>query len=95
MSSNSAKDLEKMFDVTEEQIASWDEMACEGNLPGIPAGEITRGPGRPKITDEDLVMMSFRITKSQKNELEKKSREKGITVSTYIRDVIDKDLRVS
>lgn len=30
----SAKELEKMFDVTSEQIQQWDEMLVNGKIPG-------------------------------------------------------------
>ena len=81
-------ELERKFGVSSEQLSEWDEMACQGELVGEWSGDVVRGPGRPRVLDEEQVIISLRIPLSKKEELEKLSKQKGMTMSSFIRDVL-------
>lgn len=54
-----ADELEKIFNVTPEDIERWDTDAKSGVLPGAPSGDVLEGSGRPMISvirnGQDLV----------------------------------------
>ncbi len=81
-------ELESKFGVSSEQLSEWDEMACRGELAGEWSSDVVRGPGRPRIMDEEQVTISLRIPLSKKEELEKVSKQNGMTMSSFIRDVL-------
>jgi hypothetical protein len=88
-----ATDLEQSFDVTPEQLSEWDKMACNGQLPGNNwSTDVIRGPGRPRVLDEDQVTVSFRIPYAQKEKLERISDANDITMSTLIRQTLEREL---
>lgn len=69
----------------------FDEMAKEyeeGAWSGI--GEVTMG--RPKLYDEDLETISFRLPKSRIAAVEAVAKKRGISKSEFYRRAIDREL---
>lgn len=86
-------ELEQAFGVTSDQLSEWDKMACKGELPGDNwSTDVIKGPGRPRVLDEDQVTISFRIPYAQKEKLERISEANDITMSTLIRQTLEKEL---
>lgn len=69
----------------------FDEMAKEyeeGTWSGL--GEVTMG--RPKIYDEDLETVSFRLPKSRIAAVEAVAKKRGMSKSEFYRRAIDREL---
>lgn len=84
----SAKELEKLFDVDEESLKAMEMQAAAGVLPGKPAGETLRGPGRPKLSDDDTELLSVKLPAGMKAQLAKRAASDGVAVSAYVRRVL-------
>lgn len=73
--------------VTEGMFQEWCDSYDKGCLPD---GYEVEGPvmGRPRLFDEEMVSLAVRLTKSQKQRLEQRAKEKGLTTSAYVRDLL-------
>lgn len=73
--------------VTEGMVQEWCDAYDKGCLPD---GYEVEGPvmGRPRLFDEEMVSLTVRLTKSQKQLLEQRAKEKGLTTSAYVRDLL-------
>lgn len=73
--------------VTEGMVQEWCDAYDRGCLPD---GYEVEGPvmGRPRLFDEEMVSLTVRLTKSQKQSLEQRAKELGITTSAYVRDLL-------
>lgn len=78
-------ELEGMFGVTGDQIAEWDAMAERGILPGEASGKVVRGPGRPQMCGEDLVSVTFRVPRSQRDAIDRRARSLNESRSEFLR----------
>ena len=87
-----AEELEAMFGVTASQIEEWDALATEGRLPGTASGEVTRGPGRPQLYGEDLVSVTFKVPRSQRDAIDRRANSLGESRSEYLRRTTARDL---
>ena len=87
------KELERMFNVTSEEIEKWDEEACNGILPGKSRGDVIVGPGRPKVFWEKTQQIGFREPESKARIISKRANSLGIKRSEYLRRLVDEDLR--
>lgn len=70
---------------------TWDAMAAEyetGQRSGV--GEITMG--RPKIYDEDMETVSFRLPRSRIEAIEAVVARRGETKSDFYRKAVDREL---
>jgi hypothetical protein len=63
----------------------WESGQWAGHL-----GEITMG--RPKLYDEDLGTVSFKLPKSRIAAIEQSAKQRGITKSEFLRDAVDREL---
>lgn len=59
--------------------------ASKGNYPGSPGDWKVRPQGRPKLADEELVTVAFKIPVSQRDVLDKKAELEGLSRSQYLR----------
>ena len=85
-----AAELEKMFDVTAEQIAEWDEMLVRGDIPGVPVGEVV--VGRPLKFGEHLKLVGFKETELKIEQMDERANSLGMRRSDYLRWLVDRDL---
>lgn len=79
-------DINKLFGVNEDQL---DHMAAEyesGDWNGS-VGPVV--PGRPRIYDEELETISFRLPKSRVNAIDAKAKRNGETRSQFLRQAVD------
>lgn len=59
---------------------------------GTWSGVAQVSPGRPRIYDEDMATVSFRLPKSRIEAIEEAARRNGISKSQFFRDAIDRAL---
>ena len=69
----------------EEMAEAWEDDTWEGRLTAITAG-------RPRIFDEELVNVTFRIQKSRLETIETIAKRKGETRSEYLREAVTRAL---
>ena len=81
--------LNKEFGVTEEQLDAWAEEYENGTWKGH-LGEIT--PGRPRLYNEDLETISFRLPRSRINAIDAVIARKGGSRSDFLREAVDREL---
>ncbi|HBT95613.1 MAG TPA: toxin-antitoxin system antitoxin subunit [Coriobacteriia bacterium] len=84
--------LSEKFNVTEEQLDAWAKEYEEGTWKGR-LGEVTMG--RPRIYDEDLETISFRLPVSRINAIEAVTTRKGKSRSEFLREAVDMALIAS
>lgn len=87
------EELIEKYGFTPEEIARMeavsDALTEKGELP--PAKKV-RFIGRPTLTDEKLVTVSFKVPESDIKQLAKKLDQTGQTRSQYLRSLIERDL---
>ena len=74
--------------VTPEMLDEWCAAYESGSLP---KGYSYDGPtrvGRPRLANEQMATMTIRIPLSQKEALAKAAKEKGMSFSGYVREVL-------
>ena len=86
------EELEKMFNVTTEQLDVWERDASEGVLHGKPSGEVVFGPGRPSMFGEDTKQIGFREPLTKINMISLRAKNLGLRRSDYLRSLVDEDL---
>lgn len=89
-----SKELEEMFGVTGEELGEWEAMATAGVMPGEPSGEVVRGPGRPQLYNEDLVSVTFRVPRSQRDAIDRRAHSLNESRSEYLRRMTAEDVAV-
>ncbi|WP_167145825.1 CopG family transcriptional regulator [Actinomyces sp. ZJ308] len=77
--------------LTDEEIESLAQAAERGNYPGTP-GEFIISPGRPRISDEELVTIAFKVPRSHRDALDRKAEARGETRSEFMRETLEKAL---
>ena len=84
--SKSAKDNITMTDEMIEKLAEeWENDTWSGHLDKVVMG-------RPRISEEDLVNVTFRIPKSRLTSIERIANENGETRSEFLRNAVDRAL---
>ena len=87
------EELIEKYGFTAEEIAHMeavsDALTEKGELP--PAKKV-RLIGRPTLTDEKLVTVTFKVPESDIEQLAKKLDQTGQTRSQYLRALIERDL---
>lgn len=69
--------------------ADFERLAVEaerGEYPGVPGEWLVRPQGRPRISSEDLVLVSCKIPRSQRDAMDRKAHEQGSTRSEWMRE---------
>ena len=85
-----AKELEKKFGVTAEELEERAKAYESGNWP---PGKTTR-MGRPPFSEDDeLESVTFRISKSRIRAIEMITAERGGSRSEFLREAVDKALK--
>lgn len=83
------KDINELLGMTEEELereaAQFESGAWEGGLRSISVG-------RPRLYDEDMGTVSFRLPASQQQAVAAASERLGISRSEFFRNAIDHEL---
>jgi hypothetical protein len=83
-------ELNAKFGVTEDQLEAW---AAEYDNETFNANDLGAATlGRPKIYNEDLETVSFRLPLSRIDAVEQTSKRLGISKSDFFRRAIDREL---
>jgi len=90
MMDKKAAELEKMFDVTSEQLDVWEQAFARGELPGVAMGEII--VGRPLKFGETLQFVGFKDTPCKVKAMDERAAQLGMSRSDYLRNLVLKDL---
>jgi hypothetical protein len=83
------EEIDRLFGVTDRQLDSMAEEYENGTWKGRVG---TVRPGRPRVFDEELETISFRIPKSRVQEIDRSARERGESRSQFLRRTIDQAL---
>ncbi|MFT9007954.1 MAG: hypothetical protein ABF489_00435 [Bifidobacterium sp.] len=83
------EEINKLFGVTDRQLDTMAEEYENGTWKGH-VGTIR--PGRPRVFDEELETISFRIPKSRVQEIDRSAKEHGESRSQFLRRTIDQAL---
>lgn len=86
----SAAELEKLFEVTAEEIDKWASDAENGIYPGAPKGEII--VGRPLLFGQALKPVTFKETEAKIAAIDKRAKSLQMSRSDYLRHLVDQDL---
>ncbi|WP_055426728.1 ribbon-helix-helix protein, CopG family [Bifidobacterium aesculapii] len=80
------EEINKLFSVTDEQL---NHMAAEYESGDWEGGVGSVVPGRPRIYDEEMETISFRLPKSRVNAIDAKAKRNGETRSQFLRQAVD------
>ena len=75
--------------------AYFDKLADEaeaGNYPGEPGEWIVRPQGRPQLCAEELVTVTFKVPRSQRDAIDRRARSLNESRSEYLRRMTALDL---
>ncbi len=89
-----ARELEKMFDITPDEIAKIDSDALKGKLQGRAIKTVT-GPGRPPIYDEPMRQVTFKEPDHRLKAIDRRAEQLGLRRSDYLRQLVENDLECS
>ncbi len=81
--------------VDEAYFEKLSDAASSGDYPGEPGEWIIKPQGRPRLCDEELVSVTFKIPKSQRDALDKKAKSFNESRSEYLRRITSRDLIAS
>ena len=84
--------LKDGFVLTDEMIEEIADKAERGELPGKPGRFIIAPPGRPRLSDEELVTIAFKVPASRRDQIDAAAASKGQTRSEFLRDVLEQAL---
>ncbi len=74
--------------LTDEDFERMAEDAEKGNYPGEPGEWIVRPQGRPRLSNEELVTIAFKVPASERDALDRKAAEHSQTRSQYLRALL-------
>lgn len=74
--------------VAEEYFEQLSEKAAQGDYPGAPGEWIVRPQGRPRLAEEDLVTIAFKVPRSQREALDERASQRNETRSQFMREVL-------
>ena len=86
------EEMEKMFNVTHEELDEWEANASKGILPGKSAGKVVFGPGRPSMFPEGSQQIGFREPFAKAKLISQRASNLGLRKSEYLRNLVDEDL---
>ena len=86
-----SEELEREFDITEEQLDSWEKDAAAGILHGEPRGEVIAG--RPLLFGEEMRQVGFKEPLRKVDAINRRADDLGMTRSDYLRYLVDEDLK--
>lgn len=78
--------------LTDEDFERMADEAQRGEYPGEPGAWIVRPQGRPSICEEELVTVSFKVPRSQKEAIDRAAKGRGETRSQFMRSALEQAL---
>lgn len=75
--------------VTGGMVEAWEGAYGSGHLP---EGYEVDGPvhaGRPKLYDGEMSTMTIRVPKAEKDRLTREAKRRGVSLSSYVREVLE------
>ncbi|MBQ9057742.1 MAG: hypothetical protein IJ125_01000 [Atopobiaceae bacterium] len=75
--------------LTDEDIERLAEDIEKNGLPGKPGKFIIAPPGRPRLSEEELVTVAFKIPRSQRDKLDDVVDALGKKRSEFLRDALE------
>lgn len=75
--------------MTEADFEKLSKEAEMGNYPGTPGEWLVRPQGRPRISDEELVSVTIKVTASQRDAMDARAAELGETRSQFVREAVE------
>ena len=75
-------------EISDEQIEEMAQLFERGEVPGETIGWIIKPPGRPRLSEEDLVTVAFKIPQSQREEADRIAKSRNQTRSEFMRDAL-------
>ena len=74
--------------VTDEMLEELCKQIESGQIPGEPGEWIIAPPGRPRLSDEELVTVAFKIPESQRDLADRIAQERNQTRSEFMRAAV-------
>lgn len=81
--------------ITDEMIEELAEDIEKNGLPGKPGKFLVGPPGRPRLSDEDLVTIAFKVPRSRRDELDRAASSHGQKRSEFLRDALEAALAMA
>lgn len=78
--------------LTEADIERLADEAEKGEYPGVPGAWLVRPQGRPPISPEELVTVTFKVPRSQRDAADREAVKRGETRSQFMRDILERAL---
>ncbi|MEG2982363.1 MAG: hypothetical protein RR794_01765, partial [Raoultibacter sp.] len=75
--------------ITDEMLDRWAEAYESGNLPGKGREIVV---GRPRLSDEELISITFKMPKSRLTKLDTTAKQLGETRSEFLRATVEQAL---
>lgn len=77
--------------VDESYFEKLSELAAAGDYPGEPGEWAVRQQGRPRACGEELVSVTFKVPKSQRDAMDRRAKSLNETRSEYLRRLSAED----
>ncbi len=80
--------------LTDDDFERMAEEAERGEYPGVVGTWLIRPQGRPRISEEELVTIAFKVPRSERDELDRRAASLSLTRSQFMRDTLEQILTV-
>lgn len=84
-----SEEIEQKYGMSKAELDVLSDDAEKGIFHGEPRGEVIRGQGRPRLSDEDLVTITFKVPRSKRAAADARAAELGETRSDFMREALD------
>ena len=74
--------------LTDEDFERMSEQAARGEYPGTPGEWVVRPQGRPRLSEEDLVTITFKVPRSVRAEIDSLADARGESRSEFMRSAV-------
>ncbi|MBE6476385.1 MAG: CopG family transcriptional regulator [Actinomyces succiniciruminis] len=78
--------------LTEGDIEALARAAERGDFPGEPGAFVVGPPGRPRLSEEELVTVAFKVPRSRREALDRRAQSRGETRSQLLREILEREL---
>lgn len=77
------------FVLTEDMIEELAAQAERGEYPGKPGRVVVAPPGRPRLSEEELVTVAFKVPRSYRDRLDERAASLHETRSQFLRHALE------
>lgn len=78
--------------LTDEDFERLSDEAARGEYPGTPGEWVVRPQGRPRLADEELVVVTCKVTRSQRDAMDREASRLGESRSDWMRHTFSRAL---